>query len=144
MINEHLLLPNNAVWLQIKNLWYLPDQNSNFGGAQRVTTKNATTVLYLYLTGTKFIEMINTAVAWQACRDVSCYFIQSYKKALPLKKKYHQNRFHKKTEGNTHIVQVKPKSKISCYLLCQHKPILQQTTILLYFSNKFTQLLLQY
>ena len=59
-------------------------------------------------------------------------------------KKYHQNRFHKKTEGNTHIVQVMPKSKISCYLLCQHKPILQQTIILLYFSNKFTQLLLQY
>ena len=47
MINEHLLLPNNAMWLQIKNLWYLSDQNSNFGGAQRVTTKNAVTSVSL-------------------------------------------------------------------------------------------------
>ena len=67
------LLPNDAVLIQMKNLRHVSDQNLNFGGARRVTTENALKGIYIYLTGTKFIETINTAVAQQVCRDVvSC------------------------------------------------------------------------
>ena len=61
--NEHTLLPNDAVSLQMKNLQHLSDQNANFGGNRTVITENALKDLYVYLNGTKFIETINTAVA---------------------------------------------------------------------------------
>ena len=58
-----MLFPNDAVLQQMKNLRHLPNQNLNFGGARRVTTEKALKDLYIYLTGTKFIETINTAVS---------------------------------------------------------------------------------
>ena len=61
--NKHMLFPNDAVLQQMKNLRHLPNQNLNFGGARRVTTEKALKDLYIYLTGTKFIETINTAVS---------------------------------------------------------------------------------
>ena len=39
------------------------EQNSNFVDAQRITTESALTDLYIYLFGTKIVEMIDTANA---------------------------------------------------------------------------------
>ena len=48
-----------------ENVRHLSEQNSNFGDARRITTKNTLTDLYIYLFGTKIVETINTAAAPQ-------------------------------------------------------------------------------
>ena len=56
-------------------LKHLSEQNTNFGNAQKITTENALTDLYIYLFGTKIIETIDMAAVQQTllmlCHAVS-------------------------------------------------------------------------
>ena len=71
--NENMLLPNFAVWLEIRKLeTFIIAEFKFLGNARRITTENALTDLYIYLFGTKFLEMTDTAAVWQTIVTLCC------------------------------------------------------------------------
>ena len=66
LMNKHQTLsPNFVVRLQIRKLNIYQRRIKVFDDAQRTTTKNALTDLYICLFGSKFVETIDTAAALQ-------------------------------------------------------------------------------
>ena len=73
--NEHSLSSNFAIRLQIRQLETYQSRSKIFSDAQRNTTENALTDLYIYLIGTKFVETADTPAFRQTvvtlCQAVS-------------------------------------------------------------------------
>ena len=78
-------------------------ENSNFGDARRITAENVLTDLYIdlyiYLFGTKIVEMTDTAAARQTVVTLCCAV--SFK-AIKQPQKCRQNRFHEIIETAIH------------------------------------------
>ena len=103
---EHTLSSNFA---KSENLRHLSEQNSNFGDARRITTENALTDLYIYLSGTKIFETIDTAAVQQTvvkfCRAVLFRAIKTPQKCC-------QYRFHIIAETEIHTESKQSQKKL--------------------------------
>ena len=92
-----------------EKLRHLSEPNLSFGDARRTTTGNALTDLYIYLFGTKIVETIDSAAAWQTVVTLCCAILF---KVTKQPQKCRQNRLRKLAETAIHTeLQTKPNKK---------------------------------